>query len=53
LAPFGDNHFDGCDLLRRRVIHDRAREALEAEAQFQASCKFVPKPPPAADERAN
>ena len=32
MAPFGDNHFDGRDLLRHRVIHARAREALEAEA---------------------
>src|SRR4029077_412680 len=39
LAPFGDNHFDGCYLLRHRVIHARARKALEAEAQFQqAGC---------------
>ena len=34
VAPLGDSHFDGCDLLRRRVIHARARKALEGEAQF-------------------
>jgi hypothetical protein len=37
LAPFGDNHFDGCGLLRVRINHGRARKALEADAEFQAS----------------
>ena len=28
LAPLADSHLDGCDLLRRRIIDDRAREVL-------------------------
>jgi hypothetical protein len=26
--PSGDNHFDRCDLLHHRIIHDNARKAL-------------------------
>ena len=28
LAPLADSHLDGCDLLRRRIIDDRARQVL-------------------------
>ena len=37
VAPSGDSHFDGCDLLRRRVIHASARKALEAAADERAN----------------
>jgi hypothetical protein len=35
VASFGDNHFVRCDLLHHRVIHARARKALEAKALLQ------------------
>src|SRR6476469_3744265 len=28
LAPLADSHLDGCDLLRCRIIDDRARQVL-------------------------
>jgi hypothetical protein len=28
VASSGDNHFDRCDLLHHRIIHDSARKAL-------------------------
>ena len=37
VASSGDNHFDRCDLLHHRIIHDSARKALAGLAHFSVA----------------